>query len=186
MKATGEFIDVDIPYVVGPSRIAGLLKSKKHEWIVIAFIRQEKIYRMWWNKGPNRSRVWPFLAGQELKVAISRLAPTAIAVFHNHPNPNPSRYSMNEASDADLKSAEALKRELEGMGICLLEFVCERGSAHLYYASFRDSLVPFEPIEVTVRSANNLGMLGNYALRNELKSEKKSDSIPGADWDFPG
>jgi hypothetical protein len=183
MRAAGEFVDADIPYEIGPSTVAGLLKSKKHEWIVIAFIRNERFFRMWWNKGPDKESVWPFLAGEELRAEIARTSPTAVAVFHNHPNPNPSLYSMSSASTADLVSAEILKSELEGMGICLLEFVCERGNAHLYYASFKDSLVPFKPISDDVKFENSQGIFATHSLRNELQQSARTPPIPGEDTD---
>src|SRR5688572_6203989 len=50
MDRTGEFVACDLDFFEMPSRVAGLLKYKKHEWIVIAFIAQKRVLRFWWNK----------------------------------------------------------------------------------------------------------------------------------------
>jgi hypothetical protein len=99
MKSQGEFVGCDLGYPDAPARIAGLLKYKKHEWIVIAFINSFHVRHLWWNKGPDGMRVWSFLRDHSLKVAIRSLRPDAIAILHNHPNPDPSRYGANVPSD---------------------------------------------------------------------------------------
>src|SRR5260370_24380890 len=53
MDCTGESVACDLDYFEMPSRVAGLLKYKKHEWIVIAFIARKRVVRLWWNKGPD-------------------------------------------------------------------------------------------------------------------------------------
>lgn len=58
MKAQGEFVACDLVYRDAPARVAGLLKYKKHEWIVVAFINSLHVRQLWWNKGPDRTRVW--------------------------------------------------------------------------------------------------------------------------------
>jgi hypothetical protein len=87
MKSTGEFVSCDLDYYDAPSRVAGLLKYKKHEWIVFAFISRRRVVRLWWNKGPDGTRVWPLLGVDTLKALVRSLALDAIAVLHNHPNP---------------------------------------------------------------------------------------------------
>src|SRR5437762_2681537 len=46
MKSTGEFVVCDLDYYEAPSRIAGLLKYKKHEWIVFALIARKRVVRL--------------------------------------------------------------------------------------------------------------------------------------------
>lgn len=95
MKASGQFVACDMDYFQAPSRIAGLLKYKKHEWIVLAFVVSGHVNRLWWNKGPDGTRVWAFLRDHELDRVIQLHRPQAIAILHNHPNPNPSRFRTN-------------------------------------------------------------------------------------------
>lgn len=179
MKSTGEFVACDLDYYEAPSRIAGLLKYKKHEWIVFAFVSRKRVVRLWWNKGPDDSRVWPLLGVDAVQALVRSLRLDAIAVLHNHPNPNPSRYRMNSPSDADMASAAYFHRILAVLGGSLLEFICERGVPHLYFAAFADQIVPVEPILTAVVSANDKGMFSNYKLRKELSRNTIGDTVPG-------
>ena len=174
MKSQGEFVVCDLPFRHAPSRIAGLLKYKKHEWIVIAFINSFHVRCLWWNKGPDGSQVWSFLQHHSLKIAIKSFEANAIAIFHNHPNPDPSRYRMNTPSEADLLSADFYHKEFSDEGVSLLEFICERGVPYLFYASFTDSVVPVVPIVEEILSVNGTGIFKNYSLRKELKKNNKS------------
>ena len=180
MKSVGEFLACDLDYNRTPSRIAGLLKYKKHEWIVFAFISVPRVTRLWWNKGPDGKQVWPFLQSRELDKAIESLNPDALAILHNHPNPDPLRYRMNIQSDADLASAGFLHRRLARRRISLLEFICERGVPHLYYAAFSDVVVPVAPILGEVDSVNGTGIFKNYRLRKEMRKRTQAEQIYGA------
>ncbi len=179
MKRHGEFVSCDLGYSDAPASIAGLLKYKKHEWIVIAFINSFHVRHLWWNKGPDRTMVWSFLRDHSLKNAIRSLRPDSIAILHNHPNPNPSRYRMTIPSDADLRSAGFYNTEFVKHSISLLEFICERGVPHLYYASFDDSVVPIESITDEICQVNGKGLFKNYSLRKELKQTTNAEQIPG-------
>lgn len=179
MKSHGEFVGCDLVYRDSPARIAGLLKYKKHEWIVIAFINSFHVRHLWWNKGPDGMRVWLFLRDHSLMAAIRSLRPDAIAILHNHPNPDPSRYRMTIPSEADLRSAGFYDGEFSKHGTSLLEFICERGIPHLYYASFADSVVPIDPITDEVQMTNGTGIFRNYSLRKELKRTTRAEQIAG-------
>lgn len=179
MKIQGEFVRCDFGYRDAPARIAGLLKYKKHEWIVIAFINAFHIRHLWWNKGPNGTMVWSFLRDHSLMAAIGSLKPDSIAILHNHPNPDPSYYRVNIPSEADLRSAGFYNGEFSKHGINLLEFICERGVPHLYYASFGDSLVPIKPITEEIMRINGTGLFKNYSLRKELKRRTKAEQVAG-------
>jgi hypothetical protein len=180
MNALGEFVVCDFDYEKTPSRVAGLLKYKKHEWIVFAFIREKRVTRLWWNKGPDGTMVWPFLHGQALEKAIESLKPDALAILHNHPNPNPTRYCLKRPSETDLNSAASLHRRLATHRITLLEFICERGVPHLYYAAFPDHLVPVEPILTEIHNLRGIKLFKNYSLRKALNSQTDADRILGA------
>lgn len=179
MNSQGELIGCDLGYRDAPARIAGLLKYKKHEWIVIAFINSFHVRHLWWNKGPDGTRVWSFLRDHSLKAVIRSLTPDSIAILHNHPNPDPSRYRANIPSDADFRSAGFYDGEFSKHGISLLEFICERGVPHLYYASFADSVVPVEPIVDEIQKVNGTGIFKNYSLRKELKRTTKAEQVAG-------
>ena len=179
MKSQGEFVVCDLQYRDAPSRIAGLLKYKKHEWIVIVFINSFHIRCLWWNKGPDRTQVWSFLQDHSLKSAIKSFDSDAIAIFHNHPNPDPSRYRMNMPSEADLHSADFYDEKFSQERISLLEFICERGVPYLYYASFTDSVVPVAPIADEILKVNGTGIFKNYSLRKELKKTTKAEQVAG-------
>lgn len=185
MKSHGEFVRCDLRYRDAPARIAGLLKYKKHEWIVIAFINVFHVRHLWWNKGPDGTMVWSFLQEHSLRAAIKSLKPDSIAILHNHPNPDPSYYRMNIPSEADLRSAGFYDAEFSTHGISLLEFICERGVPHLYYASFGDSVVPINPIIEEIGGINGTGLFKNYSLRKELKQRTKAELIAGGNGGQP-
>jgi hypothetical protein len=57
MNPNGKFYRIDEKLYHFPSTAAGLLKYKKHEWIIIAFEKNKNISICWLNKGFDRSRV---------------------------------------------------------------------------------------------------------------------------------
>ena len=155
MRAGGEFVQCDLDYKTAPAWVAAMLKYKKHEWVVIGFICSFRVKALWWNKGPNRNKVRPFLSGYALDSAIDSLNPDAIAILHNHPNPNPGMYVMNRPSQQDLRSAEYFKNQVVSKNnVSLLEFVCERGVPHLYFAAFPDREIPIQPITEQIQAVN--------------------------------
>ena len=182
MRPKGQFVRCDLNYNMAPAWIAAMLKYKKHEWIVIGFICSFRVRMLWWNKGPNRATVWSFLSGRNLDAVIEKLKPDAIAVLHNHPNPNPGAYSMYRPSDQDLKSAANLQNEIVSKhNVSLLEFVCERGVPYLYYAAFPNREVPLQPIMQQIQVLNGARTMANYKLRKELRRLDRANGIAGSD-----
>ncbi|MCX6865462.1 MAG: hypothetical protein NTV46_04445, partial [Verrucomicrobia bacterium] len=137
------------------------------------------VRQLWWNKGPDGTKVWLFLRDHSLKGAICSFKPDSIAILHNHPNPDPSRYRMNIPSEADLRSAGFYDGEFSRHGINLLEFICERGVPHLYYASFDNSVVPIGPISDEIQRINGTSIFKNYSLRKELKQSTRAEQMAG-------
>lgn len=180
MNALGEFIEFNIEYKSVPARIAGLLKYKKHEWIVLVFIKDGIASRSWWNKGFDGNSVSLFLSDKALKEQIRRSLPDTILVLHNHPNSAPNRYLNNKPSQADLKSAISFHKELNEKGISLLEFICERGIPYLYYAGL--VLSPFSERRSInqIEAVNGKSIFKNRTLRKELRAETWADKIYGA------
>ena len=162
-----------------PSRVAALLKFKKHEWVVIAFVRSLHVRLLWWNKGPDGTQVWSFLPDDEVKRVLRRHDCDAVAVLHNHPSPDPSRYRVNLPSERDLHSAAHWRQRLAHDDVSLLEFVCERGVPYLYFASFADSVLSVAPIIKEIAAENDLGAFRNYGLRVELARRTLADRVPG-------
>ena len=179
MNSQGEFVACDLDYHDAPARIAGLLKYKKHEWIVIAFISSKRVFRLWWNKGPDGTQVWSFLRDRAFQSVLEALQPDTIAILHNHPNPDPLRYRMNLPSEADLRSAGFYDELLHKLSVTLLEFICERGAPHLYYARFADSVIPVDQILRGIQEVNGTGVFKNYYLRKELKRSTGPEQVAG-------
>jgi hypothetical protein len=179
MTHTGQLVSCALDYRTGPARIAGLLKYKKHEWIILALVKSKKVTNMWWNKGPDGTRVWSLLQDRAFETVIRTHKPEAIAILHNHPNSDPSRYRCNVPSKADLTSADYYYHRLRPHDISLLEFICERGAPYLYYAAFAASVVPVGPIISEVQTVNGIGIFKNYVLRKELKRKTSSEQIAG-------
>ena len=51
MNPNGKFYQISEDLYTFPSLSAGLLKYKKHEWIIISFEKDRKISLIWLNKG---------------------------------------------------------------------------------------------------------------------------------------
>lgn len=185
MRSRGEFVECDLHYREMPSRVAALLKFKKHEWVVIAFVRSLQVRRLWWNKGPDGTQVSSFLPDDEVRRVLRRHDCDAVAVLHNHPNPDPSRYRMNLPSRRDLRWAAHWRQMLAQENVSLLKFVCERGVPYLYFASFADSALAVAPIVEEVASENGLSAFRNYRLRAELRKRTPAAGVAGEDQEGP-
>jgi hypothetical protein len=168
MKGSGQFVRCNLSYSEMPSVMSGLLKYKKHEWIVMVFIRNFHAEYLWWNKGSDGRSVSPRLSGGYLENAIKLHKPDTLAILHNHPNPNPSRYRANLPSAQDLRSAEYMASSLAKAGIGLIEFVCERGMPHMYYAFLNSDLSPLDDHIERINGLNGAGIFKNVELRREL------------------
>lgn len=178
MRSGGEWLEFHEKFEFVPTRMAGFLKYKKHEWVIVVIVKSRRALRLWWNKGPDNTSVAPSLPIESMiSVARSKDA-DLIALLHNHPNPNPSLYDCTKPSAQDLKSAEYTAKPLSQSGISMLEFICERGIPYLYYAHFADKAIPPEPILRDIQYKNGSGLFGNYSLRCELrKNPRKYRSV---------
>lgn len=168
MKASGQFVRCDLRFTQLPSTIAGLLKYKKHEWVVLAFVKDLHAEYLWWNKGQDGKSVSPHLRGGYLDNALRLHQPDTVVRLHNHPNPDPSKYRVNQPSSQDIKSAEYLSKLLSEQGISFMDFVCERGVPYLYYAFLSSGSAPIERFIKDIASINDSGFFANVGLRREL------------------
>jgi len=170
MKPSGQFVRCDLGFSDLPSSIAGLLKYKKHEWVVLVFVKNLHAEYLWWNKGQDGTSVSPHLRGGYLDNALRLHNPDMVARLHNHPNPNPSKYRVNQPSSQDLKSAEYFSTLLSQQGIGFMDFVCERGVPYLYYAFLSSRSAPIEGFINDISKVNDSGLFANVGLRRELST----------------
>jgi len=164
MSPNGKFYGINERLHNFPSTAAGLLKYKKHEWIIIAFEKNKTISSCWLNKGFDRSGVSPHLSVNDLIGIAKREAYASVMIFHNHPNSNPNHFDCSKPSQQDIKSANEYGSKLNNSGINLLEFVCERGKHHHYFTKYSDLFLPVSEFLKEVRNQNGKSRFGNLSL----------------------
>ncbi len=167
MNPNGNFYAINEDLHSFPSIAAGLLKYKKHEWIIISFEKDRKVPLIWLNKGFDRSGVSPYLSVNELDGIARRDGYTTVMIFHNHPNSNPNHFDCSKPSSQDLKSASEFSTALNGNGINLLEFICERGNHHRYASEYSDTFLPVSGYIEEVRRQNGNTRMMNFSLHLE-------------------
>jgi hypothetical protein len=167
LNPRGIFYRVDLPLYSTASTVAGLLKYKKHEWIVVAFEKGKQVGHLWVNKGHNNSSASIYLPLDEALDMAIRNGYTSVLMFHNHPNSNPGRYSCTQASKADMVSASHWASTLNPGGVNLAEYVCERGRHYRYFLAPSDSFMPLGQVMDIISKANGSSRLGNLRLHME-------------------
>jgi hypothetical protein len=167
MPVDGGFKNISEKFCEFPAIAAGLLKYKKHEWIIIAFERNKSVDLMWMIKGPDSSRVHCGISPHIIRSLAVKGACRSVLVFHNHPNPAPSTYSLRDASDQDRETADELACQLRDLGVNLLAFVCERGSHYEYWRSVCDSFFPIGTFAEEIVQVNGRSRLQNLSLHCE-------------------
>lgn len=118
-----------------PSYTANLLKGKKHEWVLLALVQDNKVKCFYVNKGIRTSVSINCNIEDLIKICKANNYHT-IMCFHNHPNSNPKQYTYLLASKQDKSSAKKLSDLALAHGINWLDFVCERGRFLEYYRAF--------------------------------------------------
>lgn len=150
-----------------PPVVASWLKGKKHEWMVVGMEKRREISLVWANKGKDRTGVCLALPFERLTgIAVSN-GYASMLVFHNHPNPNPEMFSCSRPSEVDLSSSALRAQILNGHGINLVEFVCERGVAHRYQLFPANSFLPIESFTEVLRGENGVSKRKNFSLHIE-------------------
>lgn len=166
LKPDGRLYKTDLDMPDLSSFVARLLKYKKHEWSVIAFVKDRKAEYLWANKGPDRTKVHLISINYVLKVA-QESGCDVIMAFHNHPAHNP-QYSYRKPSSLDLEAAEKLSHILNAANISYLDHVCERGTAHRYCLKSSPTLYPLTTILSAVETENSEGRMTHIKLHFEL------------------
>lgn len=167
LNPRGVFYRVELPLYSAASTIAALLKYKKHEWIVVAFVKGKQVGQLWVNKGHNNSSATIYLSVEEALETATRNGYSSVLMFHNHPNSNPGRYTCTQASKADLASASHWAARLNPAGVNLAEYVCERGRHYRYCLSPSDSFMPIGQFTDAISKTNGSSRLSNLRLHME-------------------
>lgn len=167
LNPRGVFYRVDLPLYSAASTVAGLLKYKKHEWIVVAFEKGKQVGHLWVNKGHNNSSASIYLQLNDALGTAIRNGYSSILLFHNHPNSNPSRYNCTQASKTDLATASHWASALNPGGVSLAEYVCERGRHYRYFFSPSESFMPLGQLTDAINKANGCSRFSNLRLHME-------------------
>ena len=164
MAASGRLYAVQEGLPVFPSIAASLLKYKKHEWVIIGFERGHSVVLMWMNKGCDNSAVEFMVSNEQIAdIALTNHCSTVL-ILHNHPNPDPSRYSASRPSEIDLSGSAERGEHLARQGLNLIEYVCERGWPHEYRRVVSDAFRSLAGFESLVEGVNGLDRLTNLRL----------------------
>lgn len=179
LKANGKLYHLDEPLQNFPAIAAGLLKGKKHEWIIIAFSDGNRILASWFNKGRDGTQVTPLISVEALLGLAQKMNASTILEFHNHPNSNPSLYSTSSPSERDRLSAEFYGKLFIEKGLTYLAFITERGIHSLYACWVPVSFMPLDLLLNDIKTTNNTSRSVNLSLRQELRVKHKVVSLLG-------
>jgi DNA repair protein RadC len=167
MNRMGKFYNVSENLYSFPSIAAALLKYKKHEWIIVAFEKNQIVELLWLNKGNDNSSV-------NLKLHLNKMVSIMIdgnynsaIIFHNHPNSNPKLYSMRNPSEQDIRSAKYYADELNKCNKNLIEFICERGYHFEYYRAISDNFFSVINFIEIINKENGVSKFKNFKLHIE-------------------
>ncbi len=166
MNQTGQLYSISDSLSEFPARAAGLIKGKKHEWVICGFEREKMIDLIWLNKGIREQVSIQLEVNKIIQVATNG-GYTSVLRFHNHPNSNPDRYDLLGPSDQDMISTRYYKDILNGAGLNFLDFVCERGRYREFTLSAAACFIPLKSCAETVQGANGKSRLENFLLHME-------------------
>jgi len=164
MNPNGTFYRMSESVSRFPAVAAALLKYKKHEWIIVAFEKDNKVELIWLNKGFDRSSVSSYLSMENTTKTAEQENQKSVLIFHNHPNINPNYYDCKKPSEKDITSANELAQVLNPKGINLLEFVCERGRHYEYFLSPADTFLPLLEFIEVIDKVNGQSKYKNLSL----------------------
>jgi hypothetical protein len=167
MKADGNLYEMDILTADFPKEGAAILKHKKHEWIMYAFCRGKKVVSVWMNKGPDRTQVWSLIPIETLYRIAGEIGADTVISMHNHPNPDPGRYSSCMPSEADGSNAISRGMFFNQQNINFLAFVAERGLHYQYACWVTDGFFPLEDIRSEIDDRRRRFSPANLRLRRE-------------------
>ena len=141
MNAEGEFHNWDESLSEFPALAAGLLKYKKHEWVIVGFEKNKRVTKAWLNKGPDGTQVSTYLSNEAIVRIAKQGGYSTILTFHNHPASDPANFSYHEPSSTDLETAKYRASIFSAKGLNLLSFVCVAGRHYQYFTTYADKFV---------------------------------------------
>lgn len=167
MRPSGKLYSADICLSNFPSYMANLLKGKKHEWVVLACVKDKTVKCFYANKGDDNKSVSFNIDRSELIRLCKANGYQTVLRFHNHPNSDPQHYTCLLASEQDKRSAKYLSDIFLDAGINWIDFVCERGRFLEYSRAFADTFYPEESSLEFIVSQNSQPKM-YYKLQREL------------------
>lgn len=168
MKSKGCFYRVDELLFNFPSLVGGLLKYKKHEWIIVAFEKDKQIEYFWTNKGYDNMSASIYLSVDDMVKMAKSNKYGSILIFHNHPADNPQYYfKYLTPSEKDILHTVETAKILNNHDINLLDFTCERGFLHRYNLSPFNNFYPIIDFIKAIKKINNTSKLKNLSLHTE-------------------
>lgn len=167
MRPSGKMYACDINSICFPSYVANLLKGKKHEWVVLGCLKDNRVKCFYANKGDDNRSVSFNIDIYELINLCKRNGYQTIMRFHNHPNSDPQHFTHFLASQQDINSARYLSNITISNGINWLDYVCERGHVLEFARSFSNYYYPADSTFGYI-SMQNSNEKNYYKLQREL------------------
>lgn len=167
MYAKGRFYKTNENLYDIPAIVAGLLKYKKHEWIVVAFEKDQEVDLIWVNKGHDNKSVGLILDFNEIANMAKTSKYTSVIIFHNHPNANPSIYNCAKPSEVDLETADVWWNICKENGMNLIEYICERGISYRYFLKTTNEFYNIDLILKEIEKLNDKSSKENLELHRE-------------------
>lgn len=164
MSKNGAFHSIEEPMLRAPVLGAALLKGKKHEWIVFLFLARDQAKLLYFNKGPDKESVWPFVNSRTLLEWVRRLHAHTVLRLHNHP------HGTCWPRQQDLRSGQEYVDFFLKAGIAFFDFVCVAGRFREYLAAVPEGRFPQSQFLHEIERANGSGWWKNCRLRLELMS----------------
>lgn len=162
MPASGRLFEINESIEEFPCIAAGLLKWKKHEWIIFGCSRAGRVIAMWMNKGFSNSAVSPFVNTEELITLANQLGADTILDIHNHPN------ASHIASKQDQLSASCFGEQFVAYGLSYVAFIAEKGLPYEYACWVTDDFYPLDFYLSQIKVLNGTSRLVNYRLRRQF------------------
>lgn len=147
-----------------PSISSALLKSKKHECVIIGFEKNKKIEFVRFGQDTNRSGLSRTLPFNKIAESAKKENMSSVLVFHNHSESHDTNKNYMEPSDQDLISANDLALTLDRNGVNLIEFMCYKRMYSEYFSSISDSFLPLKGFIEDIHMTNGKSRFKNLTL----------------------
>ncbi len=149
-----------------PSIASGLLKGKKHEWIIFAFAKNKIVYSFYTNKGNDNQSVAPNLSSDYIIKIAKDSGADMVLEFHNHPN------AVLAASQQDITSANYFGEIFTTNSLNFSAFISGAGRFHQYGWWFKEAFCEINNYLESIKKENGKSRRVNFDLRKELKRKK--------------